>query len=550
MIEKRLSRIYPATRNQAWHSAPLKRALDVALSLAALVIFMPFFGLIAAAIKRDSPGPVIYRGARVGKEGKVFKILKFRTMYETPASFAGPKVTAHDDPRVTPVGRWLRSTKINELPQFWNVLAGEMSLVGPRPEDPVIAQSWPAAVRDEIFSVRPGITSPASVLYRNEEALLCAKDLFRQYIQELSPDKMRLDQLYIRHRSFCLDLDTLLWTTLIWIPKVRSYEPSEKLLFVGPITRFVRRYMNWFVADLLVALAAVGCTGLFWRAVGPLNVGWPKDVAAALALALLFSVTGAALGVNRIAWSKAAPEDVYDLLAAWAIAAILALVANRLAGVLPSGLVVIASLLSLVGFVVVRYRSRLATGLVSYIMRYRAKAHSNRERVLIVGSGHSAQHAAWILEQPGNVQKFQVSGFVDDDLFVQGMRVYGANVVGTRSDIPKLVPKHAINVIILADHGITEDQYRSIAEVCRVANTRFVLMPDMIDSLGDLCRGSRATTEADGGLTENIDLHCLECLARHGAERVSSLLQQSDGEVARRHADESRQQLGQVGEAT
>ena len=202
--------------------------------------------------------------------------------------------------------------------------------------------------------------------------------------------------------------------------------------------------------------------------------------------------------------------------------------ANRLAGVLPSGLVVIASLLSLVGFVVVRYRSRLATGLVSYIMRYRARAHINRQRVLIVGSGHSAEHTAWILDQPGNVQKFQVSGFVDDDLFAQGIRVYGANVVGTRNDIPKLVPKHAINVIVLADHGITEEQYCSIAEVCRVTNTRFVLMPDMIDSLGNLCRGARTTTETEGGLTDNIDLHCFDCLARHGAERVSSLLQQSD----------------------
>jgi lipopolysaccharide/colanic/teichoic acid biosynthesis glycosyltransferase len=147
--------------------------LDIAVSLAALVVLAPFLGLIATAIRRDSPGPAFYRGARTGRGGKVFKILKFRTMYEMPASYSGPKVTAHDDPRVTPLGRWLRSTKLNELPQFWNVLMGEMSLVGPRPEDPTIVQNWPAPVRHEILSVRPGITSPASVLYRNEEALLC-----------------------------------------------------------------------------------------------------------------------------------------------------------------------------------------------------------------------------------------------------------------------------------------------------------------------------------------------------------------------------------------
>ena len=234
---------------------------------------------------------------------------------------------------------------------------------------------------------------------------------------------MRLDQLYVRHRSLCLDLDTVLWTALILLPRVRSHESPEQLLFVGPITHLVRRYVNWFVADLLVTLVAVGSTGLLWRIYGPLNVGWPTCVAAALALALLFSVTGAALGINRIAWSKAAPKDVYDLLAAWAIAAILACGANLLVGVLPSGLVIMASLLALFGFVAVRYRGRLATALVSYIVRHRATARKNRERVLIVGSDQNAQNAAWMLDQPGNARKFQVLGFVDNDWFAQGARL-------------------------------------------------------------------------------------------------------------------------------
>ena len=128
--------------------------------MVALALLAPIFGLIAVAIKRDSPGPVLYRGARMGRGGSTFKMLKFRTMYETPVSYAGPKVTAHDDPRVTPLGRWLRDTKLNELPQFWNVLKGDMSLVGPRPEDPDIAQSWPATVRDEDPFGAPGDHQP------------------------------------------------------------------------------------------------------------------------------------------------------------------------------------------------------------------------------------------------------------------------------------------------------------------------------------------------------------------------------------------------------
>jgi lipopolysaccharide/colanic/teichoic acid biosynthesis glycosyltransferase len=526
-MENGLSRISLITRYRFWYGASVKRVLDVAISLVALALLAPFFGLIALAIKRDSPGPVIYRGVRMGRGGSTFRILKFRTMYETPVSYAGPKVTGHDDPRVTSLGRWLRDTKLNELPQFWNVLKGDMSLVGPRPEDPDIAQSWPAAVRDKILSVRPGITSPASVLYHNEEELLCAEDLFRQYIQELTPDKMRLDRLYVRYRSFSLDLDTLLWTALILLPRIRSYESPEKLLFFGPITRLVRRYMSWFVADLLVTLAAVGSMGLLWRIFGPLNVGWPGSVAAALALALLFSVTAAVLGVNHIAWSKAVPEDVYDLLAAWAAAAIVACAANFLVGVLPPGLVVMASLLALFGFVAVRYRGRLATAFVSYIMRYRIKASGKLERVLIVGAGQNAQHVAWILDRPGNSRKFQVVGFVDDNLFAQGMRVYGAKIVGTCNDIPRLVAKHDIGVIILADHGITLDQHRSIEELCRTTKTGFVVMPNVVDSLGNLCRGSLLSCAVEDAASDSVDFRCLQCLLRHGAEQVSSMLQQS-----------------------
>jgi FlaA1/EpsC-like NDP-sugar epimerase len=116
-------------------------------------------------------------------------------------------------------------------------------------------------------------------------------------------------------------------------------------------------------------------------------------------------------------------------------------------------------------------------------MRHRARARTHRERVLIVGSDQNAQHAAWILDQAGNAQKFQVFGFVDDDLSAQGMRVHGANVVGTCSDIPKLVAEYDIGVIIVADNRITLDQSGSIAEVCRTTQTRLVRMPDMVDSL-------------------------------------------------------------------
>lgn len=125
----------PACRPR-WWSRLLKRGFDLWVSIAGLVVLWPVFLLIAVRIKADSPGPVFYKGSRSGKGGKFFNILKFRTMYEQPGSYNGSRLTAKDDTRVTRFGRFLRDTKLNELPQLWNVLVGEMSLVGPRPEDP------------------------------------------------------------------------------------------------------------------------------------------------------------------------------------------------------------------------------------------------------------------------------------------------------------------------------------------------------------------------------------------------------------------------------
>ena len=125
-----------------WLRSFIKRLFDIVVSVIFLLFLGPVFTLIAIAIKRDSPGPVFYHGRRMGRWGKPFLILKFRTMYEDPKSYRGPKVTGHNDTRITPLGKWLRNTKINEMPQFWNVLKGEMSLVGPRPERPHFVEQF------------------------------------------------------------------------------------------------------------------------------------------------------------------------------------------------------------------------------------------------------------------------------------------------------------------------------------------------------------------------------------------------------------------------
>ena len=305
-----------------------RRLLDISISLIGLIVLSPFFLLIAIAIKRSSPGPVFYWGTRAGKNAKPFKILKFRTMYERKESYEGPKVTAEDDERITPFGRILRQTKVNELPQLWNVFFGDMSLVGPRPEDPALAEKWPEAVRREVLSVRPGITSPASVVYRNEEDLLHSSNFMDTYLWDILPSKLRLDQLYVRNRSVLTDLDVIFWTFVALIPNLKGISVPEHLLYWGPFSRFTSRYLGWFFIDFAISFLAVASAGTLRRISDPLNLGFEVSVFIALAIAFLFSLINTLTGLNSISWSRARPQDALDLAFSSGIVTVLILVAN------------------------------------------------------------------------------------------------------------------------------------------------------------------------------------------------------------------------------
>jgi len=181
----------------------IRRSIDVVLASIILVLAAPVFLIIAISIRLDSRGPVLYKALRVGERGQLFFLLKFRTMI-VEAAKVGPPITVNGDSRITAVGKLLRRTKLDELPQFWNVLVGEMSLVGPRPEDPDIVNRYTPAQR-EILSYRPGITSPASLLYSNEAAYLCEQNWETVYATEILPRKISIDLEYLKERSIWKD---------------------------------------------------------------------------------------------------------------------------------------------------------------------------------------------------------------------------------------------------------------------------------------------------------------------------------------------------------
>lgn len=192
-------------------SVGAKRAMDVTLSLLSLIICFPPMALIAVLIKKDDRGPVLYRGVRIGRFGKPFYVMKFRSLV-VDAERRGGSSTADDDPRITKIGRFLRKYKLDELPQLFNVLRGEMSFVGPRPEVKHYVEMYTKEEK-AILSVRPGITDWASLWNSDEGALLAGQaDPERVYLEQIRPEKIRLQLKYIRERSIGTDFKIIMLT--------------------------------------------------------------------------------------------------------------------------------------------------------------------------------------------------------------------------------------------------------------------------------------------------------------------------------------------------
>jgi lipopolysaccharide/colanic/teichoic acid biosynthesis glycosyltransferase len=186
-----------------------KRLFDVCCAGLALVVLWPLMLVIALVVTVESPGPAIFRQIRVGRNGHEFEVLKFRTMRVATRGDA-PQITVAGDARITRTGRFIRATKLDELPQLLNVLRGDMSLVGPRPEVPKYVALYPPEVRDIILSVRPGITDVASIRFRSESEILArSADPERTYVQEILPQKLRLYESYARHHGVASDIGIL-----------------------------------------------------------------------------------------------------------------------------------------------------------------------------------------------------------------------------------------------------------------------------------------------------------------------------------------------------
>jgi len=195
----------------------LKRVFDLFFVIPGLLILSPILLVIAVLINRDSGDPILFKQERVGLDGKLFKVLKFRTMV-VDAEKQGAKVTTGSDPRITQTGYWLRKYKLDELPQLFNVLKGEMSLVGPRPEVPEYVEFYSDKQKETVLSVLPGITDTASIEFRNENELLTdSDDPVRDYREKVLPIKLAYYEKYVKEHSMWLDFKLIIKTVVVII---------------------------------------------------------------------------------------------------------------------------------------------------------------------------------------------------------------------------------------------------------------------------------------------------------------------------------------------
>lgn len=214
------------------------RVFDFLVSLTGMVMLSPLFIVTALLIKLTSPGPILYSQKRVGRNGRLFSLYKFRSMVVN-ADRIGTSVTTGKDPRITKIGRILRKTKLDELPQLWNVLKGDMGFVGPRPDVPEIVNNYTCAMK-KILEVRPGITSNASLHLRNEEDLLSlAEEHDKAYEEIFVPAKVKLAMEHVHRKSFLFDFGILLQT--VWVLTAGRIWPTKEHPVVKEIQQAIER---------------------------------------------------------------------------------------------------------------------------------------------------------------------------------------------------------------------------------------------------------------------------------------------------------------------
>lgn len=448
----------------------LKRAFDISGALLALAALAPLFLVVALLIKLDSPGPVFFRQVRVGRHGRPFRIFKFRTMVvDQPAG--APELTTAGDARITRIGAWLRRTRVDEMPQFIDVLRGTMSLVGPRPEVPRYVEHYPAAWRERLLSVRPGITDFASVRYRDESQILArAQDPEREYIEVVLPAKLSYSLQYVDKASLGGDLHVLgLTLRTVFAPRLPS--PWSLLpMKDSRIWPWLDRAMsalnprNRAVAtavDALVVLACWHVTYLFRLGFERWQPGRPwYDDYVSFGVVAAYVVALALTGVPRGLWRFFGFDDFKRIAAACLLAGLLsasAVLMAQLTGV-ARAVLVLHPLFCIMALSLLRMSYRM---LWEHARACTSGTNEQQRRAIVLGAGDAGRQVISTLHRRDG---WTVLALLDDDPAQWGLRIGGVPVEGGLGDLAlPHVLAGATHVVVAMPHAAPEELEQVLA---------------------------------------------------------------------------------------
>jgi FlaA1/EpsC-like NDP-sugar epimerase/lipopolysaccharide/colanic/teichoic acid biosynthesis glycosyltransferase len=431
--------------------------------------------LLAALVKAGSRGPAFFGQERVGRGGRLFRLWKLRTMV-ADAEARGPRLTGRADPRVTKLGRFLRRTKLDELPQLWNVLRGDMSLVGPRPEIAEMVAKAPADY-GALLRVRPGIVSEASLRFRDEESLLPQEGREAFYLERILPAKLALDLEWLKRRTLLGDLELLLRAALVLV-RLRASE--------APIAwRVGVRGSRWL--KLAVDGALVGVA--WWVSTLLRFDGMPAGIdRLRLELFTLPIVLGATLlfgagGAEKSAWRYFGPGDFGRL--AW-LGAPVPLLLALLRATMPDRLALLRapySVIALTYLLALFLRAGARRTWATLVERAERRARPRPElsgSVVVCGAGRTAHALLQELKRTAGGDA-EVLACFDDSPAARGTRVLGVPVVGGLGELPEYLGRTRPDLLLIAIKALPEARLRPLVDAAHLAGTRVKIVPSLLE---------------------------------------------------------------------
>jgi FlaA1/EpsC-like NDP-sugar epimerase/lipopolysaccharide/colanic/teichoic acid biosynthesis glycosyltransferase len=456
----------------------IKRTFDLIIAILAIAALSPLIVAVAILVKLDSRGPVFHRQYRVGLHGREFRLYEFRTVISN-AHKHGPPITTSRDPRITRMGRLLRRRRIHGLPQLLNVIRGDMSLVGPRPENPTCVTNY-TREQNRILDYRPGITSPAAIARWQERDIVDYGGLPSRYLETVLPENLAIDLEYLEQRTFWSDLATLRRTVAGMV--------SGGSFPLRQIWADVRAPVPWLLIDALTV--AVGFyAALSLRFLDNLQQDLPEyacNVTVALApVVAVYAGVNHVWRLHRRVWRYASAPEVLAVFSASATSTVIIMLADLLIGQayyrpLPVSVVVLGGCFTFSGMVLARYRWRLIGGL----RMHRPNEVRQKTRAIIYGAGQTGQLLARrLLTEPAGAN-YELIGFIDDDTAKSGLRVHNIPVLGTRNSLEPIVDQKAVDLIILAMSNIEGERLRMIISAAQRTPAQIRIVPNWLESIG------------------------------------------------------------------